>query len=152
MARNVAYLRAPIERVFGVLADPESYADWVVGAHAIRGADADWPAVGSKFHHRVGIGPFKLDDNSQVLEVAPPERIVLQARARPLGTARVTIELLDQGEATRVTMTEGPGDRFSRMLHNRLVDWLLRRRNDASLRRLAALAEASPDAPRHAAS
>ena len=34
-------------RVFEVLADPRSYAYWVVGAHKIRDADDGWPAVGT---------------------------------------------------------------------------------------------------------
>jgi uncharacterized protein YndB with AHSA1/START domain len=140
MARNVATFPVPIKRVFAVLADPKTYAYWVVRSDSIRDADASWPAVGSKLHHRVGAGPFKLNDNTEVLEVVEPVHLVLQARARPLGTARVILDLIDLGDRTQVTMVEGPGDRFSRLLHNPIADFLLRRRNDEALRRLGELA------------
>lgn len=140
MAVNVTIIRAPIDRVFAVLSDPQSYAYWVVGSDSIRDADASWPAVGSKLHHRVGAGPFKLNDNTEVLEVNAPTRLVLQARTRPFGTARVTLDLLDLGDRTRVTMEEGPGDRFSRLLFNPVANAVLRRRNDVALKRLEELA------------
>jgi uncharacterized protein YndB with AHSA1/START domain len=140
MAHNVATFPVPIKQVFAVLADPETYAYWVVGSDSIRDADASWPAVGAKLHHRLGVGPFKLNDNTEVLEVAAPVHLVLQARARPLGTARVILDLIDLGDRTQVTMVEGPGDRISRLLHNPIADFLLRRRNDEALRRLEKLA------------
>jgi uncharacterized protein YndB with AHSA1/START domain len=140
MARNVVTYPVPIEQVFAVLADPKTYAYWVVGADSIRDADASWPAVGAKLHHRIGAGPFKLNDSTEVLEVTEPAHLVLQARARPLGTARVILDLVDLGDGTQVTMVEGPGDRISRLLHNPVTDFLLRRRNDEALRRLGKLA------------
>jgi uncharacterized protein YndB with AHSA1/START domain len=140
MARNVSTFPVPIEQVFAVLADPKTYAYWVVGADGIRDADASWPAAGAKLHHRVGAGPFKLNDNTEVLEVTEPVHLVLQARARPLGTARVVLDLIDLGDGTQVTMVEGPGDLVSRLLHNPVTDFLLRRRNDEALRRLGKLA------------
>jgi uncharacterized protein YndB with AHSA1/START domain len=148
VATNVAFFPVPPERVWAVLADPQSYAYWVVGSDTIRDADPTWPAVGSKLHHRVGIGPFKLNDNSEVLESFPPLRLVLQARGRPFGTARVRIELLEHDGGTRVTMSEGPGDPISRLFHNPLFDRLLRARNHESLRRLGELAGAGDDAAR----
>jgi uncharacterized protein YndB with AHSA1/START domain len=136
-----ATLPAPPERVWQVLADPYSYGDWVVGSDTIRGADPEWPAKGSKLHHRVGVGPIKVDDNTEVLESEPPRRLVLQARARPLGTARVVLELEPDGEGrTRVRMIEEPGDLLSRLVHNPLFDWLLAKRNELSLGRLGRLA------------
>jgi uncharacterized protein YndB with AHSA1/START domain len=140
MARNLATFPVPIKQVFAVLADPKTYAYWVVGSDSIRDADASWPAVGAKLHHRVGVRPFTLNDNTEVLEVTEPVHLVLQARARPLGTARVILDLVDLGDHTQVTMVEGPGDRFSRLLHNPVADFLLRRRNDEALRRLGQLA------------
>jgi uncharacterized protein YndB with AHSA1/START domain len=140
MARNLATFPVPIKQVFAVLADPETYAYWVVGSDSIRDADAAWPAVGAKLHHRLGVGPFKLNDDTEVLESTEPVHLVLQARARPLGTARVILDLVDLGDRTQVTMVEGPGDRFSRLLHNPVTDFLLRRRNDEALRRLGKLA------------
>jgi uncharacterized protein YndB with AHSA1/START domain len=128
-------------RVFKVLADPRSYAYWVVGSKRIRDADPDWPAVGSVFHHAVGFGPLHVRDFTRVEAVRPGRMIELKARARPLGTARVRLELRRRWRGTEVTMTEGPGDALSAALHNPVVDFLVHGRNVWSLERLKALAE-----------
>src|SRR6478735_6471041 len=88
MARNVALIPADPERIWAVLADPGSYGYWVVGSDTIRDADGGWPQPGTKIHHRVGVGPLKINDDTQVIESEPGRRLVLHARARPLGTAR----------------------------------------------------------------
>jgi uncharacterized protein YndB with AHSA1/START domain len=131
----------PPERVFAVLARPEPYADWVVGSDTIRDADPNWPATGSRFHHRVGVGPFKVQDHTEVIEVEPPRKLVLHARARPLGTALVSLLLEPQGDSTRVTMHETAGDALSKLAINPLTDWLVHHRNVESLRRLKRIAE-----------
>jgi uncharacterized protein YndB with AHSA1/START domain len=131
----------PPERVFAVLSDPRSYGHWVVGADTIRDADPAWPAEGSRFYHRVGMGPLKLNDHTEVLEVDPPRKLVLHARARPLGTATVTLLLTPQGDGTDVTMREEAGDPLSRLAINPLTDWLVHHRNVESLRRLKGIAE-----------
>src|SRR4051812_10114953 len=143
MARNIATVPAAIEHVFAVLAEPQSYGSWVVGSDRVRDADPGWPALGTRLHHRVSLGPLHIDDHTEVVAVAPPTRLVLQAHARPLGTARVDLRLeaLD-GERTQITMIEEPGDRLSRLLHNPILDFLLRVRNDVALKRLAKLAAA----------
>ena len=142
MATTNRQISAPLERVFAVLSDPRSYGDWVVGSDSIRDADAAWPAAGSRFYHRVGVGPLKLDDHTEVLEVEPPRKLVLHARARPLGTAKVTLLLASQGDAaTHVTMREEAGDSLSRLAINPLTDWLVHHRNVESLRRLKRIAE-----------
>ena len=136
MARTEAQLAVPPERVFAVLCDPEAYGDWVVGSHSIRDADADWPAVGSRFYHRVGAGPFTVKDHTEVLDVDPPHRLVLRARARPVGTAKIKMVLEPQDGGTHVTMIEIAGDPLSRLAINRLTDPLVHHRNVESLRRL----------------
>jgi uncharacterized protein YndB with AHSA1/START domain len=135
------HIDVPPERVFAVLATPATYADWVVGSDIIRGADPDWPTVGSRFHHRVGWGPFKVKDHTEAVEVDPPRKLVLRARARPFGTALVSLLLEPRNDGTYVTMTETAGDPLSRLAINPLTDWLVRRRNDISLRRLGRIAE-----------
>ena len=141
MATTVDHSSAPPERVFDVLAQPKTYEYWVVGSDRIRGWDDTWPAPGAKLHHRVGVGPLKLDDNTEVLESAPPNRLVLQARTRPLGSARIVFDLAPEGGGTRISMTEEPGDPFSRLVHNPIADRLLHGRNVETLRRLRELAE-----------
>jgi hypothetical protein len=94
----------------------------------------------------VGWGPFKLNDNTEVVESAPPNRLVLQARTRPLGTASVTMELVPLNGGTRITMIEDPGDAYTRLLFNVVLDRLLAKRNVEALRRLVSLASGSPPA------
>lgn len=146
MATLTKHIDASPERVFEVLSDPSSYAHWVVGARKVRDASPRFPAPGTKFHHQQGFPPLRLNDETEVLEADPPWRLVLQARFRPFGTQRVTLEMARDGDRTRVTMTEEPGDLFTRMLFNPLADLLLRGRNEEALRRLGNLATASPSA------
>src|SRR4051795_11055606 len=140
MARTERLIPASPERVFAVLSDPDAYADWVVGSDAVRDADPDWPAVGARFHHRVGLGPLKVDDHTEVLAMEPARRLQLHAKARPLGTAKVTLDLERRGGGTLVTMVEDAGDRLTWLLFNPVTHYLVRRRNDESLRRLERLA------------
>jgi hypothetical protein len=72
MATTHAQIAASPDRGFAVLSHPENYADWVVGSDKIRDADPTWPAVGTRFHHRVGVGPLKVNDHTDVIAVDPP--------------------------------------------------------------------------------
>ena len=71
------------------------------GARKIRDADAHFPAVGARFHHQVGVAPLVLNDHTEVLKNEPPSRLVLRAKTRPFGTARVDLGLLAEGAGTR---------------------------------------------------
>jgi uncharacterized protein YndB with AHSA1/START domain len=141
MAYNEAYINVPPATVFAVLSEPEEYADWVVGARKVRGADANFPTVGSRFHHQVGVPPLVLNDHTEVLENVPSSRLVLRAKTRPFGTARVDLHLVAEGAGTRVCMTETAGDAPSRILLNRVSDVLVHARNVRSLQRLKRIAE-----------
>jgi uncharacterized protein YndB with AHSA1/START domain len=141
MVHTERLIPASPERVFDVLADPESYAYWVVGSDTIRDADATWPAPGSRFHHRVGVGPLKVNDHTEVVAMEPARRLELHAKARPLGTARVGLALERRGAGTLVSMDEDGGDLVSRVvLFNPLTEMVVKWRNDESLRRLEQLA------------
>jgi uncharacterized protein YndB with AHSA1/START domain len=140
MARNQTYIDAPPERVFYVLADPDSYGHWVVGSNAIHDADAAWPAVGTAFRHTVATGPFKTSDLTTVERVSP-RRLTLHASANPYGAARVTIELQPVKGGTRVTLIEDPAELRARLFFTPLGHLLVRLRNAESLRRLRRLAE-----------
>jgi uncharacterized protein YndB with AHSA1/START domain len=137
-------IRASPERIFEVFDDARAYANWVVGSDTIRDSDPDWPAVGSRFHHRVGVGLIKVNDHTQVVKRNPPRELVLHARARPMGTAKVSMRLEPVEGGTCVTMEETPGDPLSHLAINPLTYWLVRLRNEQSLRRLARIAEAGP--------
>ena len=145
MAINETHIDAPPERVFAVLADWRAYGEWVVGSKYMRGADPGFPAVGTRFHHVVGAGPLTLKDHTQVVEVDQPRKLILRAKARPLGTAIVDLTLEPEDGGTKVTIREDPGDTLSAFVFMPLTHLLVRGRNVESLRRLKELAEKRPD-------
>jgi hypothetical protein len=127
--------------VFAVLADGWTYSNWVVGTSHMRAVGEDWPAVGSKLHHASGIWPLALRDESVVLDVAPDQNLTLAVRVRPIGEAKVVLELAAEASGTRVTMHEYPIKGPGRWFHNPVSEALLVRRNVETLARLAAIAE-----------
>ena len=136
-------MKATPEEIFAVLADGYAYDDWVVGAKMIRGVDDDWPAKGSKFHHEIGVGPIDIKDSSKVLEVDPPNKLVLSVRFRPAGTAvvEITLEPVDE-TTTKVTMKETPTSGAARALAL-ATSMMLLVRNEWSLLRLRRLVTAT---------
>ncbi len=151
MAINEIHVDAPPERVFAVLADWRSYADWVVGSRAMRGAEPGFPAAGTRFFHQVALGPFSLNDHTQVVEVDQPRKLILKARARPLGTAIVDLEMRPEDGGTHVVMREDPGDPLTAFVFNPLMHLFVRGRNAEGLQRLKRLAEERPDIGRDVA-
>jgi uncharacterized protein YndB with AHSA1/START domain len=151
VAINEIHIDAPPERVFAVLADWRCYGDWVVGSRTVRGVDPGFPAAGTRFHHQVGVGPLHLNDHTSVLEVDQPHKLILRAKARPLGTAIVDLTLEPQNGGTKVIMREDPGDTLSAFIFNPITHLLVRGRNVESLQRLKGLAEDRPDVGRDVA-
>ena len=141
MARNRLFVAAPPESVWAVLADPDCYPRWVVGAKHIRSVEGSWPDPGSKFHHAVGVGPLEVRDNTEAVLADAPTHIVLDARARPLGRARIDLSLEPAGGGTMVTMVEVPTSPAVVRALTPLLDPPTWARNRVSLRRLATLAE-----------
>jgi uncharacterized protein YndB with AHSA1/START domain len=129
---------SPVQ-VWSVLADGKKYAEWVVGADKVREVDGDWPDKDSKFRHTVGVGFMKLRDSTSVLECDPFRRLVLEARVRPFGRARVELELAVSDGGTRIMMTEDPVSPSLLRATKRLFDPLIHVRNVEALRRLANL-------------
>jgi len=141
MATTTLQVDAAPERVFAVLSDPCAYAHWVVGAKDVRGWDPDFPAPGTAFHHTFMVGPVPVKDSTTVIELDPPRRILLRARARPTGIAHVLLELTARDGGTHVVISERPVEGLAARLHNPLQDKLIQLRNVESLRRLKKLAE-----------
>jgi uncharacterized protein YndB with AHSA1/START domain len=106
MARNEQWIDAPPERVFEVLTDPHAYPEWVVGASETRDADAGFPAEGTSFYPRVGIGPAQTQAVTTVEQLDPPRRLVLRADAGAFGAARISFDLEPSGGGTQVTLRE----------------------------------------------
>jgi uncharacterized protein YndB with AHSA1/START domain len=141
MGRNTTWIDAPPEQVFGVLSDPYSYDDWVVGTTKIRNADPEWPALGTKLHHTVGFPPLGTKDHTRVVSVKKPERLELDAVARPFGRAKVELLLEASGLGTKLTIIEDPSGWTAPLRLNPAVHALIRLRNTETLRRLKAIAE-----------
>lgn len=142
MATTEKLINAPAENVFTVLADPESYAHWVVGSNEIRAYDKDWPRVGATFHHTQGKWPLTVKDTSSVLEAEPDRRLVLEVRTRPYVVAKVELDLIPQNGRTCVRMVETPIGGLLKPVNNPLFELLTHVRNKRGLGRLARLAEA----------
>jgi uncharacterized protein YndB with AHSA1/START domain len=135
VATNLRLVPFTQDQVFGVLSDPERYAGWVVGAKKTRTIDPGWPQPGSRFAHPQGAGPLHLDDVTVVRDLEPPNRIVLEAKIRPLLTAQVTLTLDPLSRGTLITMEEVPiGGPVSRL--GQLLNGPLHVRNSRALRRL----------------
>ena len=129
------------KQVWDVLSDGWLYPLWVVGASRIRDVDDGWPAEGRKLHHSFGVWPLVIDDTSEVVEIQPDQRIVLEARGWPVGTARVEITVQPDGNGSLVSIAEdvssGPGLLVPQPVRVAAMDM----RNKETLRRLAYLAE-----------
>jgi uncharacterized protein YndB with AHSA1/START domain len=126
------------EQVFEHLTNPWEYPKWLLGASKMRDVDDAWPAVGSNFHHRVGVGPIKVNDRSQVLEIDPPRKLVLLVKARPLFQGKVTFTVEPDGDGSRLTLEEEPAFPGASLVRP-LVDPPTHVRNKESLENLANL-------------
>ncbi len=126
--------------VWDVLADPGEYGYWVVGSKVIRDADANWPEPGSKFHHTVGFGPFKVSDHTKSIEADPPHRLKIRAKGRPFGTASVTLEMTPKDGGTVVSITENPDGVFRPLAYFPPLQIAAHGRNAESLMRMEELA------------
>ena len=129
------------ERVFAVLCDGWTYPVWVVGASRMRSVDAGWPAPGTKLHHSFGVGPLLLNDTTEVLELDPGHRIVLDAGGWPIGNARVEITIEAAADGSLVSMAEDVSDGPARLVPQPVRVAGIDVRNRETLRRLALLSE-----------
>jgi uncharacterized protein YndB with AHSA1/START domain len=147
MAITAQHIDAPVAEVFAALVDPTTYPQWLIGCKEIRAIDSDWPAPGSRFHHRVGVvGPVTVADSTKVLEIHDDERLVLEVRARPFGRGKSTFVLCPDSTGTEVRLEEHP---IGLLAPTRpLVDPLIAFRNRQSLRNLAALVAGEDSAPK----
>jgi uncharacterized protein YndB with AHSA1/START domain len=134
-------IAATPEQIFAVLADGWLLPLWVVGATHIRQVDDGWPAAETRVHHQVGAWPLMISDTTAVVSCEPPRSLVLQARAWPVGEARVELDIEAADGGARVRMAEAPTHGTARLLDNPLQRRVLAARNRESLARLAALAE-----------
>jgi len=131
--------------VFRVLADPETYPRWLVGAATTRAVDDRWPAVGARFSHRIGVLFLRLPGSTTVVAIDPPKTLELAAGMGLLGEARVRFDLSTTTAGTRVRVSEtgrrGPV-RWASLIAESAVNAALWGRNDLSLSNLRDVVEA----------
>jgi uncharacterized protein YndB with AHSA1/START domain len=127
--------------VYAVLIDPRSYPSWLAGAKEIREVDADWPAPGSRFHHRVRFGPITVADSTEMIAAQPCQRIELAVRARPFVSAIVTFALVGDDRRCMVSFEEEPRVRLVGNLVRPVMDPVTHMRNHHSLKRLEQVAK-----------
>ena len=139
MARTL--IQAPPEQIFDVLSNARTYEQWVVGCQEIRQSDDAFPAPGSSFEHRLGIGPLRVQDITTVVESSPPRRLVLRTRAWPLGETVVELRMRPGRHGTEVEMRQQPAAGPIAKLDNPLQQLLTALRDRECLRRLRRLAE-----------
>ncbi len=101
-------IEAAPDAVFAVLTDPTTYPRWLVGAQHIRSVDEDWPAVGAKFHHAIGVGPAAVPGSTSVRRCSPDDELVLAAGMGPFGEAAVRLLLTATADGTLVEFRELP--------------------------------------------
>ena len=129
------------EHVWNVLADGWTYSQWVVGNSRMRAVDPEWPKVGSTIRHSIGVWPLLLNDVTVVEDCRPLQQLVLLAKGRPLGKARITLRLFDIENGCRIEMAEVPVGAPMGWVPNRLALAAAVPRNRECTWRLAALAE-----------
>lgn len=147
MSRNERVIEAPPEEVFRTLVKPLNFARWVIGSKIVRSVDDGWPKAGSAFHHAIGIGPIHVEDDTRVLEIDEPRRLVMQAGAGPLGSFIVRVVLEPDQHGTRVVMEEEAESGPATALPDFLVDFLTGIRNLGALRRLDRMVEQETEVP-----
>jgi uncharacterized protein YndB with AHSA1/START domain len=141
MARNEISIDAPPERIFEVLSEPASFAEWVPGTREIADFDDAWPAEGTSFQYVAGLPGLGIRDRTFVRRSRSPVLLDLRIHG-PFASTRATIELQAEGEGTRVRMLEEPAHLLLRLAIGPLGHALIKVRNVEALRRLKRLVEA----------
>ena len=141
MAVRNALVRADPSAVWSVLADGHSYDQWVVGTQAVRAVDPGWPREGTILHYTLGLGPLQLNDRTTVRLVEPGKSLELEALVRPVGSVRISIQILRWGEDSVVVLDEHPLRGPSWALENPITELAMTLRNRAMLYRLVRVVE-----------
>jgi hypothetical protein len=141
MAVRNALVRADSSAVWAVLADGHSYDQWVVGTQTVRSVDPGWPQEGTSLHYTVGFGRLQLNDRTTVRLVELGKSLELEAMVRPIGSVRISIQVLRWGEDSVVVLDEHPLRGPSWALENPITELAMTLRNRAMLHRLVRVVE-----------
>ncbi|MFF1273224.1 SRPBCC family protein [Streptomyces marokkonensis] len=142
MAVRHRLIKASPRSVWTVLEDGTRYAEWVVGTSSSEPVRGHWPELGSAIAYEVRFGPVRLSNETVVRRCAPGEALELEAKAGPLGTARIALEVRPWGDHCLVIVDEHPLRGAGGKLHNVAVEGLIQVRHRAMLARLARICEA----------
>ncbi|WAL93099.1 SRPBCC family protein [Streptomyces sp. Je 1-369] len=141
MARRHRLITVSPATVWSVLADGSRYAQWVVGTASSQPVRGHWPQVGAALEYEVRLGPLRATNETVVRRCQEGTILELEAKAGPLGTARIALEVRPWGEHCLVTVDEHPLRGAAGALHNTLVEALVQVRHRAMLARLARVCE-----------
>jgi uncharacterized protein YndB with AHSA1/START domain len=141
MTRIQQEMDATPDQVWQVLADGWLYPCWVVGATRMRDVESEWPSVGARLHHSVGVWPATINDDTEVVEAVPGSLLRLRARAWPAGEAEVVLHVEARGAGSLVTIEEDVVTGPAKLLPAPARALALKVRNRETLRRLSWLAE-----------
>ena len=147
MAEVTGVINVPPPVVWETLSDGWLYATWVLGTSKIRSVEPGFPAEGTKIHHGFGLWPVMIEDESEVLDCVPEERLVLQARGWPMGEATTVIELQPTGTGTSLRLFETPTKGPGAWMNNPLAEAVLRKRLAEMLDRLTRICEGRAGKP-----
>ena len=111
------------------------------GTKRVRAVDPDWPKPGSSLHFTAGLGLVVHDDRTTVSAYRAGEHLELEAHLGPLGSARIAIDLVADGDGTRLAFDEHPLRGPIGRVHNPVLDALLWARAQFMLRRFKHLVE-----------
>lgn len=140
MAENTIWVPASPAACWAVVADPRSYAFWVVGSDRVHGVEGDWPSVGATFHHAQGSAPLRLNDTTTVIACEPPRLLRLEVRARPVFVGIVTLTFTPKDDGTTISLGERAVGGLVGIPPAFTTDPFIRLRNAESVRRLSAMA------------
>jgi hypothetical protein len=132
---------APPPHVWRVLADPWTFAAWVVGAAVVDAADPAWPAPGARLRYRVGAWPAMLPATSVVTASTEGTELALHGRLQVGGAIALVLALREHPAGTEIVISEDVVDGPARRLPRPARAAVITARNREALRRLALLAE-----------
>ncbi|GGV99068.1 polyketide cyclase [Streptomyces narbonensis] len=108
MAVRHQLIRRPPRAVWAVLADPLRYGEWVVGPSRSTPLDDSWPSPGARLRYAIRLGPWSAEGVTTVRHTETERELELEASFKPLGTARILLQLRPWGAETLVICDEHP--------------------------------------------
>lgn len=98
---NSITIKAPVEKVFQYIDDPQNDPDWLIGmieVHEVEGA----PGVGRHFHWTFKMAGIPFKGQSTTTEHVPNRRLVTESKGQIPSTWAADLE--PAGDGTKLTM------------------------------------------------